>query len=96
MECYGRCRNSMNGNARYFWLELEEEDFETLGLKFGLSYKGAAALATTGRFRKSESALKEVTKDFECLLLSAKAGNEGCHYGNLTDVPAIATQVCHY
>ena len=40
-----RCRNSM----------LEEEDFETLGAKFGLSYKGAAALyyRTIQKIRKS-------------------------------------------
>lgn len=34
---------------------LEEEDFETLGAKFGLSYKGAAALyyRTIQKIRKS-------------------------------------------
>ena len=60
-----------NGNARYFCLKsLEEEDFETLGAKFGLSYKGVAALYYS-RFeiQKNHILLKEVTRDeFECLL----------------------------
>ena len=36
----------LNERERQIFLArtLEEEDFETLGLKFGLSYKGAAAL----------------------------------------------------
>ena len=54
----------LNERERQIFLArtLEEEDFETLGAKFGLSYKGAARF-TTGRFRKLERALKEVTRD---------------------------------
>lgn len=46
----------MNGSARSFLARtLEEEDFETLGVKFELSYKGAAALyyRTIQKIRKS-------------------------------------------
>ncbi len=54
----------LNERERQIFLArtLEEEDFETLGAKFGLSYKGWLHF-TTGRFRKSERALKEVTRD---------------------------------
>ena len=47
----------LNERERQIFLArtLEEEDFETLGAKFGLSYKGAAALyyRTIQKIRKS-------------------------------------------
>ena len=54
----------LNERERQIFLArtLEEEDFETLGVKFELSYKGQLHF-TTGRSRKSERALKEVTRD---------------------------------
>ena len=54
----------LNERERQIFLArtLEEEDFDTLGAKFGLSYKGQRRF-TTGRFRKLERALKEVTRD---------------------------------
>ena len=65
----------LNERERQIFLArtLEEEDFETLGVKFELSYKGAAALyyRTIQKIRKSIEG-----GDKRCLLLSAKAGNE--------------------
>ena len=54
----------LNERERQIFLArtLEEEDFETLGLSLGCPIKGQRHF-TTGRFRKSESALKEVTKN---------------------------------
>ena len=47
----------LNERERQIFLDrtLEEEDFETLGAKFGLSYKGVAALyyRTIQKIRKS-------------------------------------------
>ena len=58
-----RCRNSMNGNARYFWLERWRKKISRLWEQsLGCPIKGWLHF-TTGRFRKSERALKEVTRD---------------------------------
>ena len=55
----------LNERERQIFLArtLEEEDFETLGLKFGLSYQnGGSGTLLQDDSGKSESALKEVTK----------------------------------
>ena len=58
-----RCRNSMNGNARYFWLERWRKKISRLWEQsLGCPTKGWLHF-TTGRSRKSERALKEVTRD---------------------------------